>query len=107
MRLKPNEAEVLNKLLKMYEESGNPVRVSSRDIDVMFWQAMIRKSYIKFFPTRQSKLGILRRLKNKGIISVDYEDKFNPMITINNPDEAKQHLLDTPVPNEERILDKE
>ncbi len=101
MKIKPNEAEVLNKLVKMYERNGNPIQVSSKDLDVMFWQAQLKRTFIKFYPTRQARLGVLKKLQEKGLITIDYSEKFYPKIIINSIDEAKQTLLDTPIPKVE------
>lgn len=100
MVIKKNEAETLAALVKLAEERGNPMFVSTNELDVKYWQSVLQRSFVRFKPTRQAKLRVLRKLQEKGLISLNYEDRFNPKIRVEDIGKAKKALEDAEKPKE-------
>ncbi len=82
MELKPNEKRLFDFLLK----EKTPIEISAKVIgeNILFEKAKLIRDKSYWNPSRQAVLGILEKLQQKGLVTLDYSNKTRPRIIVNS-----------------------
>jgi hypothetical protein len=80
-KLKGNEVVMLEALQRLSVEQGHPIKISTKNIPVMFSKKLIVTQERLFNPSKNAKHEALKRLQRKGYVRLD-GGKQNYSITI-------------------------
>ncbi len=81
MKLKPNEQRLYKFLIKR----KTPLEMSAKVIGekILFEKTKLIREKSYWNPSRQAVLGILEKLQEKGLVTLDYSNRVRPRIIVN------------------------
>ena len=82
MKLSESEIAVLNKLIELAKVK-NPVEVSLRNLEVEIKSKRWSYRWLKRKASHMAIRTLTRKLQKKGLITLDYSDRWHPKIIVN------------------------